>query len=114
MAKFQLGATVLKYDSTDRGTIVEVASARRGRQIYRVNWGSKVTDELEEDLVLDYDVSDPFERCSNAIFGTYSEYSKKNTTFRIKSSNNSTISSLKASKTLFRGLSRALIIYIQR
>ena len=69
MAKFQLGATVLKYDSTDRGTIVEVASARRGRQIYRVNWGSKVTDELEEDLVLDYDVSDPFERCSNAILG---------------------------------------------
>lgn len=102
MAKFQLGATVLKYDSTDRGTIVEVAPARRGRQIYRVNWGSKVTDELEEDLVLDYDVSDPFERCSNAIFGTYSEYSKKNTTFKIKSSNNSTISSLKASKTLFR------------
>ena len=102
MANFQLGATVLKYDSSERGTIVEVAPARRGRQIYRVNWGSKVTDELEEDLVLDYDVSDPFERCSNAIFGTYSEYSKKNTSFKIKSSNNSTISSLKASKTLFR------------
>ena len=50
----------------------------------------------------DYNVSDPFERCSNGIFGTYSEYSKKNTSFKIKSSNNSTISSLKASKTLFR------------
>lgn len=102
MAKFQLGATVLKYDSSQRGIIKEIAPARRGRQIYRVSWGSKETDELEEDLVLDYDVSDPFERCSNAIFGTYSEYSKKNTTFKIKSSNNSTISSLKASKTLFR------------
>lgn len=102
MALFQPGTSVLRHDSSTRGVIVEVAPARRGRQIYRVNWGNKVTDELEEDLVLDYDVSDPFERCANGIFGTYSEYSKKNTTFKIKSSNNSTISSLKASKTLFR------------
>lgn len=102
MAKFQLGATVLKHDSSERGVIIEIAPARRGRQIYRVNWDGKVTDELEEDLVMDYDVSDPFKRCANAIFGTYAEYSKKNTSFKIKSSNNSTISSLKSSKTLFR------------
>lgn len=102
MAKYQLGTSVLRHDSPNRGVIVVVAPARRGRQIYSVNWGNKITDELEEDLVLDYDVSDPFERCANGIFGTYSEYSKKNTTFKIKSSNNSTISSLKASKTLFR------------
>ena len=102
MTKFQLGASVLRHDSSQRGVIIDVAPARRGRQIYRVNWDGKITDELEEDLVLDYNVSDPFERCSNGIFGTYSEYSKKNTSFKIKSSNNSTISSLKASKTLFR------------
>lgn len=78
MAKYQLGSTVLKYDSSERGIIIDVVPARRGRQIYRVNWNGKVTDELEEDLVLDYDISDPFERCSNAVFGTYSEYSKKN------------------------------------
>ncbi|MBR5431988.1 MAG: DEAD/DEAH box helicase family protein, partial [Bacteroidales bacterium] len=102
MAKFQLGASVLRHDSSQRGVIIDVAPARRGRQIYRVNWDGKITDELEEDLVQDYNVSDPFERCSNGIFGTYSEYSKKNTSFKIKSSNNSTISSLKASKTLFR------------
>lgn len=102
MAKFQLGASVLRHDSLQRGVIIDVAPPRRGRQIYRVNWDGKITDELEEDLVQDYNVSDPFERCSNGIFGTYSEYSKKNTSFKIKSSNNSTISSLKASKTLFR------------
>ena len=102
MAKFQLGASVLRHDSSQRGVIIDVAPARRGRQIYRVNWDGKITDELEEDLVQDYNVSDPFERCSNGIFGTYSEYSKKNTSFKIQSSNNSTISSLKASKTLFR------------
>ena len=102
MAKYQIGTTVLKYNSSQRGVIIDIAPPRRGRQIYRVNWDGKVTDELEEDLVQDYNVSDPFERCANAMFGTYAEYSKKNTSFKIRSSNNSTISSLKSSKTLFR------------
>ena len=75
---------------------------RRGRQLYKVSWGSIVTDELEVNLLPDCDISDPFERCMSGIFGSYSEYSKKNTTFKIRSSNNNTISSLKASKTLFR------------
>ena len=48
---------------------------------YRVNWGYKVTDELEEDMVLDSNESDPFERFSNAFFETYLGYYKKNTTF---------------------------------
>ena len=82
MAKFQLGASVLRHDSSQRGFIIEVAPARRGRQIYRVDWNGKITDELEEDLVQNYNVSNPFERCSNGIFGTYSEYSKKNTSFK--------------------------------
>lgn len=102
MAKYSQGATVLRYDSPTRGVIVDVHPPRRGRQIYTVNWNGIVRDELEEDLILDYDISDPFERCTNGFFGTYSEYSKKNTAFKIQSSNNSTISSLKASKTLFR------------
>lgn len=75
---------------------------RRGRQLYKVSWGSNMTDELEVNLFPDCNISDPFERCMSGIFGSYSEYSKKNTTFKISSSNNSTISSLKASKTLFR------------
>ena len=102
MAQFSKGATVLRYDSSAKGVIMEVHPPRRGRQIYSVNWNGVIRDELEEDLILDYDISDPFERCSNGFFGTYSEYSKKNTAFKIQSSNNSTISSLKASKTLFR------------
>lgn len=75
---------------------------RRGRQLYKVSWGSNMTDELEVNLFPDCNISAPFERCMSGIFGSYSEYSKKNTTFKISSSNNSTISSLKASKTLFR------------
>lgn len=102
MGKYNIGNKVIKADSEGHGTIIEVMPPRRGRQLYKVSWGSIVTDELEVNLLPDCDISDPFERCMSGIFGSYSEYSKKNTTFKIRSSNNNTISSLKASKTLFR------------
>lgn len=102
MSKYTIGNKVIKADSEVHGTIIEVMPPRRGRQLYKVSWGSIVTDELEVNLLPDCDISDPFERCMSGIFGSYSEYSKKNTTFKIRSSNNNTISSLKASKTLFR------------
>ena len=102
MSKYNIGNKVIKAESEGHGTIIEVMPPRRGRQLYKVSWGNIVTDELEVNLLPDCDISDPFERCMSGIFGSYSEYSKKNTTFKIRSSNNSTISSLKASKTLFR------------
>ena len=102
MSKYTIGNKVIKADSEGHGTIIEVMPPRRGRQLYKVSWGNIVTDELEVNLLPDCDISDPFERCMSGIFGSYSEYSKKNTTFKIRSSNNNTISSLKASKTLFR------------
>ena len=102
MSKFTIGSKVIKSDSGGHGTVIEVMPPRRGRQLYKVSWGNVVTDELEVNLSADCDISDPFERCMSGIFGSYSEYSKKNTTFKIRNSNNSTISSLKASKTLFR------------
>ena len=102
MSKFNIGNKVIKANSEGHGTIIEVMPPRRGRQLYRVSWGNVLTDELEVNLLPDCDIAYPFERCMNGIFGSYSEYSKKNTTFKIRSSNNSTISSLKASKTLFR------------
>lgn len=102
MSKYQIGSKVVHLVSGQHGTIVEVYPPRRGRQLYKVGWANGNNDELEVDLGLDCDISDPFERCASGIFGSYSEYAKKNTTFKIKNSNNSTISSLKASKTLFR------------
>ena len=102
MAKFNIGSKVVHLVSGQHGTIVDIYPPRRGRQLYKVGWPTGNNDELEVDLGLDCDISDPFERCASGIFGSYSEYAKKNTTFKIKNSNNSTISSLKASKTLFR------------
>lgn len=102
MSKFNVGSGVVHLETGQHGTIIEIYPPRRGRQLYKVGWQNGTSDELEVSLAMDCDISDPFERCANGLFGSYSEYAKKNTTFKIKNSNNSTISSLKASKTLFR------------
>lgn len=102
MARYNIGDRVVKADSENKGVIVEVMPARRGRQLYRVSWEHGVADEFEVNLIPNCDISDPYERCMSGIFGSYSDFSKINTTFKIRNSNNSTISSLKASKTLFR------------
>lgn len=102
MALFTVGATVILADTNARGVVVEVKPARRGRQIYRVSFSDGIIDVLEPDLRADFNESDPFDCCKSGLFGSYADFSKINTTFKIQNSNNSTISSLKASKTLFR------------
>lgn len=102
MGIFNLGDKVIREDSGKKGVIVEVYPARRGRRLYMVNWGEYANEALETELIADCDISNPYERCANGMFGTFSEFSQKNTSFKIRSSNNSSISSLKASKTLFR------------
>ena len=105
MALFNIGDNVILLDRDVKGTVVKVAKpSRTGRQLYMVNLSTGNTEDVfEDDLKADFNERDPFERCKNGIYGSYAEYSKKNTTFKImNSNNNSTISSLKASKTLFR------------
>lgn len=102
MAIYNVGSNVIMADTNARGVVVEVKPVRRGRQIYRVSFPDGVTDVLEPDLRADFDSTDPFDCCKSGVFGTYADFSKINTTFKIQNSNNSTISSLKASKTLFR------------
>ena len=103
MARFEMGTRVVKSSTGISGTIIEVMPPMRGGQLYGVVFddGNK-SNEFEVNLREDFNISDPFKRCENAIFDSYSDYSNKNTTFKITNSNNSTISSLKASKTLFR------------
>ena len=82
MSLFNIGDKVIKIDNDARGTVVDVKSGR-GRVLYAVIFTSGTTNVLECDLCADFDVSDPFERCKSGIFGSYSDYSKKNTTFKI-------------------------------
>ena len=101
MSQFEIGDKVIKVDDGAKGTIVGIKSGR-GRVLYTVMFLTGEATVLEPDLHLDCDLSDPFERCKSGLFGSYSDFVKKNTVFKIRNSNNSTISSLKASRTLFR------------
>lgn len=102
MSKFSKGDKVVNILTNEKGFIIEVFPPRRGRQLYKVKYDDRESDENSINLVPDVDLTDPFERIRENYYDHYSEYLKGNTAFKIQSSNNSTISSLKASRTLFR------------
>lgn len=104
MSKFVEGNRVKNIRTGELGYIIKVLPPHRGNQMYRVKYDNRELENNERSasLMLDVNLSDPFERIRQNIFGHYTEYLKDNTTFKIRSSNNSTISSLKASKTIFK------------
>ena len=103
MALYNKGDKVIQVNTKDKGIIIAIGPCGRGgRQLYRVSYNGNEQDELEGNLMADCNMNDPFERCRNNVYGSFIEFSKINTTFKIKNSNVSTVSSLKASKTLFK------------
>ena len=104
MSKFGLGDRVKNVRTGELGYVVKVLPPNRGTQMYRVKYDERELENNERsaNLILNVNLSDPFERLRQNIFGHYTEYLKDNTAFKIRSSNNSTISSLKASKTIFK------------
>ena len=104
MSKFTVGNRVKNTRTGELGYVVKVLPPHRGTQMYRIKYDDRELENTERsaNLILDVNLNDPFERVRQNIFGHYTEYLKDNTTFKIRSSNNSTISSLKASKTLFK------------
>ena len=104
MSKFTEGNRVRNTRTGELGYVVKVLPPHRGTQMYRVKYDERELENNERSsvLMLDVNLSDPFERVRQNIFGYYTEYLKDNTSFKIRSSNNSTISSLKASKTIFK------------
>lgn len=102
MSKFDKGDKVKNVVTDEIGYVIEIYPSRRGRQLYKVKYDDREADENSEILQHDIDLTDPFERVKENYYDHYSEYLKGNTAFKIQSSNNSTISSLKASRTLFR------------
>lgn len=103
MSEFVINDTVIHATNGNHGRIIRVMPPCRGRQLYSVQWDDgRVNDEMEADLRKDIDISNPFERIEEGLFDSYNDFAKRNTTFKIQNSNNSTISSLKAARTLFR------------
>ena len=103
MAKYTKGDQIHNESSGLDGVIVDVLPATRGRQTYMVMYSDgSIKSDLEKNLTPKIDLDDAFERCKNRIYGSQSEYCLANTTFKIFDSSNNTLSSLKASKTIFR------------
>jgi len=102
MAKFAVGDRVVILNTKVTGIIISVREGR-GRVMYTVFESSEnQSTQFESNLVKDMDVTDPFQCCEEGIFAPYSAFSEINTSFKIKNTNNNTISSLKASKTIFK------------
>ena len=102
MAKYSIGDKVIHVKSQEKGIVTEVFPGGRGRQLYRVRYGDEGKDSLETNLIPDTDITDPYECCKRGLFGSYLDFSRMNTTFKIHNTSNNTISSLKASKTIFK------------
>ena len=102
MTKFNIGDSIIYVSSNEKGIIKEVFPPARGRQLYGVSINDTVKNCLESNLIPDVDLSDPFRRIEQGIFGSFLDFSKINTSFKIQNTSNNTISSLKASNTIFK------------
>ncbi|AVR44784.1 hypothetical protein C7S20_05610 [Christiangramia fulva] len=102
MSRFTVGDSVLFVGSNEKGIIKDVFPPARGRQLYRVSINGEIKNCLESSIIPDLDLSNPFERLRQGIFNSYEDFSKINTSFKIENTSNNTISSLKASNTIFK------------
>lgn len=102
MARFTCGDTVINVVTQQKGVVCEVCPPARGRQLYRVRYDDSLETCLEQNLDCFFEIENPFERVQKGIFGNRDQFVLVNTTYKINNSNNNTISSLKASKTLFK------------
>lgn len=99
---FTKGQVVIHHASGERGVIIEVHAPIRGRQLYTVHMNNGPKEHLGSTLIPDQDISDPFTRLSNGMFGNYLDFCRINTSFKLKNTSTNTISSLKASNTIFK------------
>lgn len=103
MAKFKPGDNVLNLLTNKKGIVCEVLPMARGRQLYRISFEeNQIETCLEQNLDLVFDTTNPYELCKKGIYGNRDQFVLLNTTYKINNSNNNTISSLKASKTIFK------------
>lgn len=103
MADFSINDSVRNVETQKVGRIIHVYERRRGQQLYRVFYGqNEEEDESERDLERYVVVNDLFDRCVIGEYQGFSDFQTNNTTFKIQNSNNNTLSSIKASKTIFK------------
>ncbi len=103
MAEFNIGDTVRNIFTNQKGKVEYVYPARMGLQLYKVFYSADIIkDENEDDLENAVEIRDLFDRLLVGAYGSYSDFQLYNTTFKIDNSSNNMLSSIKASKTLFK------------
>ena len=103
MAKFNIGDNVQSANTREKGVVVQVYPKRPGKQLYEVVFESgQRKPALESTLIAVTDYNDPFDCCAKGIYGSNSDFACINTSYKIRNTSNNTISSLKASKTIFK------------
>lgn len=103
MARFNIGDNVQSVNTRENGVVVEVYPKRPGKQLYEVVFESgQRKPALESTLIPMTDYSDPYDCCAKGRYGSNSDFACINTSYKIRNTSNNTISSLKASKTIFK------------
>ncbi len=103
MAKFAKGDSVIYVENNAKGVIVDVFS-NRGKQYYEVRWikDGDTSLELESRLEPERKIDSPFERLSAGVYSAFVDFSRLNTQHKIENTSVNSISTLKASRTIFK------------
>lgn len=103
MAKFAKGDSVIFVENNAAGVIVDVFS-NRGKQFYEVRWikDGGTSFELESRLEPERKLDNPFDRLAAGVYGSFVDFSRLNTQYKIENTSVNTISTLKASRTIFK------------
>jgi SNF2 family DNA or RNA helicase len=99
---FSIGDKVIYVVSGEKGIITCVHPAMRGRQLYDVVINGVIGQFSGNNLIADFELTDPFERVKKGLYGVRSDFSQINTSHKIDNTSNSSISTLKASNTIFK------------
>lgn len=103
MAKFEKGDSVIFVENNEVGIVVDVLS-NRGKTYYEVRWikAGDVTYELESRLEPERKLDSPFDRLAAGVYSSFFDFSRLNTQYKIENTSVNTISTLKASRTIFK------------
>jgi len=104
MTKYKVGDRVIYIENNQVGIVTEVYEPERGQQYYQVTWiGTGDQDDyIESRLEPERKLDNPFELVGSGIFRPFYEFSRLNTQYKIENTSVNTISSLKASRTIFK------------
>jgi hypothetical protein len=104
MTFFKLSQRVsVKCDPSLKGRIVNILPVAKGKQFYEVLLDNGITTTYpENEIVQELLHSDPWELFSLNQFNSYMDFGIATTLFKVENTANNTISTLKASRTLFK------------